>query len=93
VACGEVETTHPGYLRSQDTFYVVHSSAWAGSINKRLLIPTARWPLPSSIPPRPRSPQRISSMTGCCRCLRAGPADAADPDGSGHGILWQGRAA
>jgi len=28
VACDEIETTHPGYLDSQDTFYVGTTRAW-----------------------------------------------------------------
>jgi hypothetical protein len=52
-ACGEIETAHPGYLGSQDTFYVVTLKGRGdGSINRRLSIPMPRWALPSFTPPR-----------------------------------------
>ncbi|BDM64593.1 hypothetical protein NFHSH190041_20450 [Shewanella sp. NFH-SH190041] len=50
--CGEIETHHPGYLGSQDTFYVGCLKELAGSISRRLLIPTVKSLLPSYIPPK-----------------------------------------
>lgn len=40
VAHGEIETAHPGYLGSQDTFYVCHFKTWAGAISRPSWIPT-----------------------------------------------------
>lgn len=31
---GELETEHPGYLGSQDTYYVGSTKGWAGSIRR-----------------------------------------------------------
>jgi len=47
-ACGEIETAHPGYLGSLDTFYVVNIKGVGASTNKLSLISAARWHLPSS---------------------------------------------
>ena len=41
-AHGEIETEHPGYLGSQDT-YLALSKASGGSISKRSSTPTASW--------------------------------------------------
>ncbi len=38
VACGEIETAHPGYLGSQDTFYVGNLKGLDAFINRPLLI-------------------------------------------------------
>ncbi|MDW1160907.1 IS481 family transposase, partial [Mannheimia haemolytica] len=32
IACGEIETVHPGYLGSQDTFYVIYQVAFRKKI-------------------------------------------------------------
>lgn len=67
VAHGEIETAHPGYLGSQDTFYV---GTLKGVFTSRpLSIPTPNGPPPSSTPPRRRSRQPTCSTTGCCRAL------------------------
>lgn len=58
-ACGEIETAHPGYLGSQDTFYVGNLKGVGASINKPSLIPTVKSPLPSSTQRKHQSPQRI----------------------------------
>ena len=42
-ASGEIETVHPGYLDSQDTFYVGTPSVLAGSISKHLWIHIQKW--------------------------------------------------
>lgn len=57
-ACGEIETAQPGYLGSQDTFYV-------GTL------PTPRWHSPSSILQKPRLPRLICLMIACCRSLKS----------------------
>ncbi len=44
---GEIETAHPGYLGSQDAFYVDTMKGVAGSISRRSWTPTRRWPSPS----------------------------------------------
>ena len=49
----EIETTHPGYLISQDTFYVGYlKGVLAGFISRLSLTPILPWPLPRSIWPR-----------------------------------------
>jgi len=48
-AHGEIETEHPGYLGSQDTFYV-RSRAWDASTSRHSWIRTARSPSASSTP-------------------------------------------
>jgi hypothetical protein len=40
-ALGEIETEHPGYLGSQDTYYVGLSKVWAAFISKPSLTLTA----------------------------------------------------
>ena len=55
LAHGEIETAHPSYLGSHDTFYVGTTRALAGSTGRPLLIPTAGAPWPSSTRPRRRS--------------------------------------
>jgi len=42
VACGEIETAHPCYLGSQDTFYVGNLNGVGRITNKPFLIPIAR---------------------------------------------------
>ena len=45
-ANGEIETQHPGYLGSQDTYYAGNIKRyWTRFINKLLLTPTLEWPL------------------------------------------------
>lgn len=53
-ACGEIETVHPGYLGSQDTFYVGSLKGVGESISRRSLIHTRRWLTASSISPKRR---------------------------------------
>ena len=59
VAIGEIETAHPGYLGSQDTFMLAVSRVSAGSTNKRLSTPTPKWPYASSTRPKRQSRQPI----------------------------------
>ena len=66
VAHGEIETAHPGYLGSQDTFYV-GTLKGEGRIYQQTFVDT----IPSGqqlsyIPPKHRSPRLICSMTGYC---------------------------
>ena len=68
-ACGEIDTAHPGYLGSQDTFYVGTFKGLVVSISKPMWIPTAEWLTVSSIRPKRRSPQQIYSMIVCCRFM------------------------
>ena len=71
-ASGEIETAHPGYLGSQDTFYVgTLKGVGRVYINRPLSIPTAKWPSPSSIAPRLRSPLLMCSMTVSCLSLES----------------------
>jgi len=69
LACGEIETAHPGYLGSQDTFYVGTMKAWGAFTSRPLWTPTARWRSPSCTPPRHRSPQQTCSTVRCFRSL------------------------
>lgn len=62
---GEIETHHPGYLGSQDTFYVGTSKVWAGFINRPLSTHTPKWHLQSSTRLKHQSQQPTSSMTRC----------------------------
>lgn len=65
VACGEIETVHPGYLGSQDTFYV-GTIKGVGRIYQQTFVDTyskgAMAKLYTTKTP-------ICSMTGCCRSL------------------------
>src|SRR6202043_3837142 len=63
-AHGEFESECPGYCGAQDTFYVGTLKGVGRIISKRSSTPTPRWPSPSSMTARPRSPQPQSSMTG-----------------------------
>jgi len=65
VAHGEIETAHPGYLGSQDTFYVGTIKGVAGSTSRHSSIPTPSGPRPSSIRPRRPLPAPICSMIEC----------------------------
>lgn len=67
-AAGEVETAHPGYLGSQDTFYVGTLKGVAGSINRPSSKPTRNSRRRSCTRPRHRSGLRTYSTTGCCGC-------------------------
>ena len=69
VAYGEIETAHPGYLGSQDTFYVGPSKGLAGYTSRRLSTPTRNGQPPSCIPPKHRLQQLICSMTVYCHIL------------------------
>lgn len=71
VACGEIETAHPGYLGAQDTFYVGNQKAWVAYTSRRLLIPTAR----SFIASCTRLKHRLLMLTcgdcqASCRCAK-----------------------
>ena len=65
-ACCEIETAHPGYLGSQDTFYVGTLKGVVRVTNRRLLTLTAKWLKPSCTPPKRRSPLRICLMIVFC---------------------------
>ena len=60
-ACGEIETAHPGYLGSQDTFYVGNLKVSVVFINKLLSIPTVKSLLQSFTQLKHRSQQPIYS--------------------------------
>lgn len=59
VACGEIETHHPGYLGAQDTFYVGNLKVLGVFINKLLLILIAKSFTASCIQPRRQSQPQI----------------------------------
>ena len=52
IACGEIETAHPGYLGSQDTFYVGTLKGVGRFINKHLSIRTLKLLIVNSIQQR-----------------------------------------
>lgn len=58
-ACGEIETAHPGYLGSQDTFMWAHSKVLDGFISKPTSTLTPRSLTASSIQRKRRLPQPI----------------------------------
>ncbi len=58
-ASGEIKTAHPGYLGSQDTFYVGNLKGVGEFISKRLSIPTQRWRTANCMSVKPRSQRRI----------------------------------
>ena len=62
-ACGEIETAHPGYLGSQDTFYVGNLKGVVVSINKPSSIPTVKSPLRSSTQRKRQLQRQTCSMT------------------------------
>ncbi len=57
-ACGEIETAHPGYLGSQDTFYVGNLKGVGRTISIRSLKPTTKSPSLSSTQQKHQSLQR-----------------------------------
>jgi hypothetical protein len=59
-AHGEFQSECPGYRGAQDPFYVGTLKGVGRFINKRSSIPTARWPLPSSMIARLRSQLRFA---------------------------------
>lgn len=66
LAHGEIETAHPGYLGSQDTFYV-GTIKGVGRIYQQTFVDTySKWAAAKPIRPRPRLQARIYSMTECC---------------------------
>ena len=65
-ACGEIETHHPGYLGSQDTFYV-GTIRGVGRIYQQTFVDTySKWAQPSCTRPRRPSPEQTCSMTEYC---------------------------
>ena len=69
-ACGEIDTAHPGFLGSQDTFYVGTLKGVGAFISRHMSIPIPRSPTPSSTAQRRQSPPLIFSTTGCCRSTK-----------------------
>ena len=53
-AHGEIETHHPGYLGSQDTYFVGTMREWVGFTSKLSLIPIVVWPWRSCMRKRVR---------------------------------------
>ncbi len=68
-ACGEIETAHPGYLGSQDTFYV-GTIKGVGRVYQQTYIDTSRSLTPSVTPPKRRLPLLTCSMTRSCLSMR-----------------------
>lgn len=69
-AHGEIETEHPGYLGSQDTFFVGTLKGVAAFISKRSWTRIHAWHARSSTIRRRQSPRRICSMIVSCHCLK-----------------------
>ncbi len=69
VAQGEIETAHPGYLGSQDTFYVGTLKGVGKFTNKPSSTPIPSGQQRSCIPPKPQSHRLICSITGYYRSL------------------------
>ncbi|SDX65090.1 hypothetical protein SAMN05216333_1754 [Nitrosomonas oligotropha] len=67
VAHGEIETAHPGYLGSQDTFYV-GTLKGVGRIYQQTFVDTySKWAAAKLYTTKTRSPQLICLMIGYCR--------------------------
>ena len=64
-ACGEIDTVHPGYLGSQDTFYVGHFKG-VGRVYQPTYVDTAVSLTANSTQRKHRLPQQICSMIACC---------------------------
>jgi transposase len=69
-ASGEIETAHPGYLGSQDTFYVGNLKVLAVSTSRRSWIRTRKWHTASCIRVKRRSPPPTCSTIVYCRSTR-----------------------
>ncbi len=94
-ACGEIETAHPGYLGSQDTFYV---GTFKGV--RPMSIPTPKRPTASSTRRRRLSQQPTYSMTvsypstlhmSCLYCvssLTGAPSTAASSSSMTTSSTW-----
>ncbi|BBL88456.1 hypothetical protein VroAM7_11090 [Vibrio rotiferianus] len=61
-ACGEIETAHPGYLSSQDTFYVGNLKD-VGRIYQQTVVVTVWWYFQIDIMMALHSPQQIAVCT------------------------------
>lgn len=70
-ASGEIETHHPGYLGSQDTYYVGMLKGVGRIYQQTFVTRTPKWLLPSSIRRKRRSRQPIYSTIASCRCSRS----------------------
>ena len=70
-AHGEIETEHPGYLGSQDTYYVGNLKG-VGRIYQQTFIDTySKLRSRSSTIERTPSPRPTCSTIGCCRSLKS----------------------
>ncbi len=67
---GEIETAHPGYIGSTDTFNVGTLKVSVEGINKPLLILMAKWHMPNSTQPKHRLQLLIYSMIEFYRSMR-----------------------
>jgi len=70
-AQGEIETAHPGYLGTQDTYYVGTIKSVGRIYSKRFSTRTPRWPLPNSMTARMPWWRLTSLTTACYRSLRS----------------------
>ena len=70
-ACGEIETAHPGYLGSQDTFYVGTLKGLAVSTSRLTSIPGARLLMPNCTRPRRQSHPLICSTIASFHSMRS----------------------
>ncbi|WP_269724270.1 hypothetical protein [Nitrosococcus watsonii] len=83
-AKGEIESEYPGYLGSQDTYYV-GTMKGVGCIYQQTFVDTSSrvaWPCANPIRKKAPSPWRIGSTT---KCSLAAPARRPR-----DGILWEG---
>lgn len=75
VAKGEIETHHPGYLGSQDTYYVGNVKGVGriypgGDHNKPILIPTVKLLMQNYILTKMPLQQLICLTIECCLCMK-----------------------
>ena len=70
-AHGEIETLHPGYLGTQDTYYVGTIKSVGRIYQQTFLDTTPRWPSPNSMIARTRWSRRICLTTVCCPSSRS----------------------
>lgn len=89
-ACGEIETAHPGYLGSQDTFYVgtYCKVAHAKLYTTKTPITAADMLNDKVLPFYEEHDLRVLRILTPSRALLR---NTLPGNGSGHGILWAGR--
>ena len=88
-ACGEIESHHPGYLGSQDTFYV-GTIKGGGRIYQQTFVDTySKWAAAKFYTTNAHHRSRPPERPGFAFLFIIRNGHYPHTDGQGHGILWQ----